>query len=69
MFGLPKLANAFANLAGSINALAAVIDAATGRLRQQLALDGGEVLDHEPLPAPESQPDGQGRKGRGKPAA
>jgi hypothetical protein len=67
MFGLSKLTAAFGNLSASVNALAAVIDAATGRLRQQLALDGVEVIDHEPLPAPEAPV--EGRKARGKPAA
>jgi hypothetical protein len=52
--GLSKLAAAFANLAASVNALAAVVDAATGRLRQHLALEdgtatpAGRVIDHEP---------------------
>jgi hypothetical protein len=40
--------NAFSNLAASVNALAGVIDLATGRLRQQLALDGDPlVLPHD----------------------
>ncbi|HEY7159457.1 MAG TPA: hypothetical protein VH575_36260 [Gemmataceae bacterium] len=40
--------NAFNNLAVSVNALASVIDLATGRLRQQLALDGDPlVMPHD----------------------
>jgi hypothetical protein len=48
---------AFANLAASLNALASVVDTATGRLRQSLALDEtpamlpGDVIDAEPEPA------------------
>jgi hypothetical protein len=48
---------AFANLAASLNALASVVDVATGRLRQSLALDEpallppGDVIDAEPEPA------------------
>ena len=55
---------ALANLAASINGLAGVIDVASGRLRQQLALDG------EPAPILEYQPalDGEhvGTNGAGK---
>jgi glyoxylase-like metal-dependent hydrolase (beta-lactamase superfamily II) len=51
--------NAFTNLAASVNALAGVLDVATSRLRQSLALDEvapalthGEVIDNdEPAPA------------------
>jgi hypothetical protein len=39
MFGLTKLSAAVANLAASLNAMASVVDVATGRLRQQLSLD------------------------------
>jgi hypothetical protein len=73
MFGLSKLTAAFANLAASVNALAAVVDAAAGRLRQQLALEdhsepiipaGGVVLG-QALPAPvEDNTDGQSANGR-----
>ncbi len=50
---------AFTNLAASVNALAGIIDAASGRLRQQLALDDmpaalphvGEVIDGESSPS------------------
>jgi hypothetical protein len=75
MFGLSKRTAAFANLAASVNALAAVVDAATGRLRQQLALEdvtaapAGQVIDHGTLPAPEPPAEGQGCKGRARPAA
>jgi hypothetical protein len=71
MFGLSKLTAAFANLASSINALAGVIDAAAGRLRQHLALEdhtgpiipaGGVVLG-QALPAP-AEDDGQAPNGR-----
>lgn len=69
---------AFTNLAASVNALAGVIDAATGRLRQQLALDeappalthGGQVLDAAPIPAEDaSTPTAKGRNGRVKTTA
>ena len=52
MQAIRSLFSAFANLAAAINALAGVVDSATGKLRQQLALDEpaalphGEVLDH-----------------------
>ena len=49
MQSIRNLFTAFANVAASLNALAGVIDAATARLRQQLALDyGGHVLEHVP---------------------
>jgi hypothetical protein len=48
MRSIGKLFSAFATLADSILALASVVDGATGRLRQQLALDGPEVLEHQP---------------------
>ena len=58
--------NAFSNLAASVNALAGVIDLATGRLRQQLALDGETppVLDHQPAEAPDATANGTKRKAR-----
>jgi hypothetical protein len=55
---------AFANLAASVNALAQVIDAATGRLRQQLAFEEPrQVIEHNTTPgaqggcAPENEND------------
>jgi len=47
---------AFANLAASINSLASIIDTASGRLRQQLALDvePAPVLEHQANGATES---------------
>ena len=58
MNAIRNVFNAFTNLAASINALASVIDLATGRLRQQLALDydpavlphNGEVIDGDDTP-------------------
>ena len=48
MNAIRNVCNAFSNLAASVNALAGVIDVATGRLRQQLALDGDPlVLPHD----------------------
>jgi hypothetical protein len=59
MRSIGNLFTAFTNLAASVNALASVVDVATGRLRQQLAVDEaapalphGEVIDaDEPSPA------------------
>jgi hypothetical protein len=57
MFGLGKLTTAFSNLAASINGLAAVVDAASGKLRQHLALEDHAaplapvVIEHTPAPA------------------
>ncbi len=59
MNALRSVFAAFANLAASVNALAGVIDAASGRLQKQLALDyepdalahHGEVIDAEPMPS------------------
>ena len=48
MNAIRNVCNAFSNLAASVNALAGVIDVATGRLRQQLALDSDPlVLPHD----------------------
>ena len=48
MNAIRNVFNAFSNLAASVNALAGVIDVATGRLRQQLALDSDPlVLPHD----------------------
>jgi hypothetical protein len=71
VFGLSKLTAAIANLAASLNGFAAVVDAASGRLRQHLALE-----DHTPpvviesavtappenVPADEAQSNGRKRK-------
>jgi hypothetical protein len=49
MNAIRSVFNALANLATSINGLAAVLDAASVRLHQQLALDGdAPVIDHIP---------------------
>lgn len=55
---------AFSNLAASVNALASVI--ATGRLRQQLALDDAmPVIEHQPAEEPDSATaNGKGRKSK-----
>lgn len=68
---------AFTNLAASLNALAGVIDSASGRLRQQLAgdeappaLTHGEVIDAAPIPATDANtPTAKGRNGRVKATA
>jgi hypothetical protein len=51
---LSRLWRAVGGLAESVEALAATVSEANGRLRQQLALGGrGEVIDNaEALPAP-----------------
>jgi hypothetical protein len=51
---------AIANLAGSINGLANLIDAAAGRLRQQLALDEAlpTVLEYQPAGGDNTSLDG-----------
>jgi hypothetical protein len=54
---------ALGNLAASINGLASVLDVATGRLRQQLALDfdpsvlphKDEVIDNDDTPSPKGR--------------
>jgi hypothetical protein len=55
MNAIRNVFNAFSNLAASVNALAGVIDLATGRLGQQLTLDGDTppVLDHQPAEEPD----------------
>lgn len=57
---------ALGNLAASINGLAGVIDVASGRLRQQLALDGesAPILEHQPLDDPDDTPPAKGRKAK-----
>ena len=48
MNAIRSVFSAFSNLAASVNALAGVIDVATGRLRQHLALDSDPlVLPHD----------------------
>jgi hypothetical protein len=71
MNAIKNLWTALANLASSINGLAAVLDTASGRLRQQLALDGDAapiaetVLDHRPAgDNPEHIGNGKARKAR-----
>jgi hypothetical protein len=55
---------AFTNLAASINALASVIDLATDRLRQQLALDSEPlVLPHD---SDTTSSNGSTKRGRSK---
>jgi hypothetical protein len=60
MKAIRNVFNAFSNLAAGVNALAGVIDLATGRLRQQLALDGETppVLDHQPAEEPDATANG-----------
>jgi hypothetical protein len=62
MQSIRNLFSAFANVAASLNALAGVIDAATGRLRQQLAAEGidpAHVIDNQPA---SEEANGTGRK-------
>jgi hypothetical protein len=63
MNAIRNVFNAFSNLAASVNALASVIDLATGRLRQQLALDDAmPVIEHQPAEEPDSATaNGKGR--------
>jgi hypothetical protein len=64
MNAIRNVFNAFSNLAASVNALASVIDLATGRLRQQLALDDNmpHVLDHQPAEEPDATANGTATK-------
>ena len=66
MNAIRNVFNAFTNLAASINGLASVLDVATGRLRQQLALDGepAPILEHQPLDDAEATPPAKGRKAK-----
>ncbi len=48
MRSITRLFTAVGALAESLLALASVLDVATGKLRQQLVLDGVEVIDHHP---------------------
>lgn len=72
MNAIRNLWNALGSLANSINGLAGVIDLATGKLRQQLAI-GGEtaapaILEHNGSDALDYSPSTngmvKGRKGR-----
>ena len=64
MNAIRNVFNAFSNLAASVNTLASVIDLATGRLRQQLALDGDmpPVLDHQLAEEPDVTATANGTK-------
>lgn len=71
MNAIRNVFNAFTNLAASVNALAGVVDAASARLRQQLALEEtppllprGEVLEHDAESASSAK-----RNGRAKASA
>lgn len=68
MNAIRNVFNAFSNLAASVNALASVIDVATGRLRQQLALDGDPlILPHDGDTAAETtSSNGSNKRGRSK---
>ncbi|HTU21627.1 MAG TPA: hypothetical protein VMG10_26560 [Gemmataceae bacterium] len=64
MRSIANVLNAFTNLAASVNSLAGVIDAATARLRLQLAGESEppEVLEHQ-LPEVQAPAPGES-KGR-----
>jgi hypothetical protein len=67
MKAIRNVFHAFRNLAASVNALASVIDVATGRLRQQLALDGDAMpnTEHQSAEEPDSATaNGKGRKSK-----
>jgi hypothetical protein len=67
MNAIRSVFNASSNLAASVNALASVIDVATGRLRQQLALDSDTKpsIEHPSAEEPDSATaNGKGRKGK-----
>ena len=71
MNAIRNVFNAFSNLAASVNALAGVIDVATGRLRQQLALDSDPLvlphdggIGHTELDIPSNN--GSNKRGRSK---
>jgi hypothetical protein len=62
MRSIGKLFTAFATLADSVLSLAGVIDVATVRLRQQLALDeAGHVIEHQPV---ESEPTSSAKRSK-----
>jgi hypothetical protein len=48
MRSITRLLSAFGTLADSVLALAGVVDIATGKLRQQLAVEAVEVIEHQP---------------------
>jgi hypothetical protein len=48
MRSITRLFAALGTLADSLLALAGVVDIATGKLRQQLAVETVEVLEHQP---------------------
>lgn len=64
MNAIRSVFKAFSNLAASVNALASVIDVATGRLRQQLALDADmpPILDHQHAEEPDTNANGNATK-------
>jgi hypothetical protein len=66
MNAIRNVFNAFSNLAASVNGLAALIDVASGRLRQHLALDGdmSSVLDHQSTEEPDANGTATKRKAR-----
>ncbi|HEY7157931.1 MAG TPA: hypothetical protein VH575_28495 [Gemmataceae bacterium] len=71
MNAIRNVFKALSNLAASVNALASVIDLATGRLRQQLALDGDPLvmahdggMGHTESAIPSSN--GSNKRGRSK---
>jgi hypothetical protein len=61
MRSIGRLFAAFGTLADSLLALASTVDIAMGRLRQQLAVEAVEVLEHQPAgeasPADPSAPE------------
>jgi hypothetical protein len=58
MRSISRLFSAFGTLADSLLALAGVVNIATDKLRQQLAVEAIEVLEHQPAGVEEST--GQG---------
>ncbi len=60
MRSISRLFGAVGTLADSLLALASVLDVATGKLRQQLVLDGVEVIEHNPAEI-EEQPAKRGK--------
>lgn len=66
MNAIRSLWNALGNLANAINGLAATVDTASGRLRQQLADgEGPAILEHQAAGGDgEHAGNGKGRKSR-----
>jgi hypothetical protein len=68
MRSISKLFAAFGTLADSLLALASVVDGATGRLRQQLAVEAVEVIEHQPAnvegPSEPAEPASSAKRGR-----